>query len=528
MEGLWIAIAFLLGLAVRQVGLPPLVGYLAAGFALNALGFEGGAALAHVAHLGVLLLLFSVGLKVNLRNVLEPAVWGGALLHILVVASIGAMGLVAMFGLGGPGAVLLAIGLSFSSTVVAAKALEEKRELRSFHGRVAIGILIVQDLVAVVLLAVAGAGSPSPFALVLLALPLVRPLLLRLLDLCGHGELLLLLGVLLAVSVGGLGFELVGMSPELGALVLGTLLAGHAKAAELARALWGLREVLLVGFFLSIGMAGLPDLGDLLFALVMVALVLPLKALLFLLLLPRFGLRARSGFLASLALASYSEFGLIAVHKGVEAGWLGQHWLPAVAMVVAISFAIAARVNHVAHRLYERFEPPLRRLESRRSHPDDEPITLGDTQVIIMGMGRVGTGAYEYLRSQGARVIGLDSDPGKVAAHKRVGRSVMYADAEDPGFWHRLSLQEVEAVLLALPDLEAKEIAARRLRQRGFAGLVSATNVYPEEAERIAQAGADTTFNYFDLAGGKFAEHTWSVLDEDGRRRVRGEEGVIP
>jgi len=270
MEGLWIAIAFALGLAVRQVGLPPLVGYLAAGFALNALGHRGGETLEHVAHLGVLLLLFSVGLKVNLRTVLAREVWGSALLHIAVVALAGAAGLYFLMDLGWAGAVLLAVALSFSSTVVAAKSLEEKRELRSFHGRVAIGILIVQDLVAVALLAVAGAGSPSPWALLLLALPLLRRPLTWLLETCGHGELLLLMGVLLAVSVGGFGFELVGMSPELGALVLGTLLAGHGKAHELSKALWGLREVFLVGFFLSIGMAGLPDLPALLFALAMV------------------------------------------------------------------------------------------------------------------------------------------------------------------------------------------------------------------------------------------------------------------
>ena len=523
MEGLWIAIAFVLGLAVRQVGLPPLVGYLAAGFALDAMGASGGEVLEHVAHLGVLLLLFSVGLKVNLRNVLAAEVWGSAMLHISVVAVAGSAVLLLAYRMDWPGALLLAVALSFSSTVVAAKGLEEKRELRSFHGRVAIGILIVQDLVAVALLAVAGAGSPSPWALLLLLLPLLRRPLTRLLELCGHGELLLLLGVLLAVSVGGLGFELVGMSPELGALVLGTLLAGHGKAPELAKALWGLREVFLVGFFLSIGMSGLPDLHAFGFALVMVLLVLPLKVALFLLVLPRFGLRARSGFLAAVALASYSEFGLIAVDRGVDAGWLGEEWLSAVALAVAVSFAVGARANHAAHRLYERFEQRLLWLESRRGHPDDEPIDLGDTQVVIMGMGRVGTGAYEYLRSEGARVVGLDSDPAKVQRQVRAGRHVLYADAEDPGFWHRLSLDRVEAVLLALPDLEAKEIAAQRLRARGFQGLVSATNVWPEEAERIARAGADTTFNYFDLAGGKFAEHTWSVLDEGRRQRVRGD-----
>lgn len=524
LEGIWIGLAFALGLAAWGLGLPPLIGYLAAGFVLNAFGFVGGELLEHVAHLGVLLLLFSVGLKVRLRNVLRPEVWGSALIHIVIVSSLGALAFRMVFGIGWAGSVLLAMALSFSSTVVAAKALEDKRELRSFHGRVAIGVLIVQDLVAVVLLAFAGAGSPSPAIVLLLALPLARPFLHRLLDVCGHGELMLLYGVLLSVAIGGFGFELLGLSPELGALVLGALLAGHTRAHELSKALWGLREIFLVGFFLSIGMAGLPDLGAVMVALLLVLVLLPLKVLLFLVVLPRFGLRVRSGFLAALALASYSEFGLIAVDKAAAAGWLQSSELSTMALTVALSFAVAARLNRAAHTLYERWQTRLQVFESERRHPDDEPLSLGAAQIVVMGMGRVGTGAYDYLRDEGARVIGLDSDPGKIEQQLARGRRVLYADAEDPGFWHRLSLANVEAVLLALPDLEAKEIAAKHLRARGFTGLVSATNVFPEEAERIVRAGADTTFNYFNLAGGKFAEHTWAALDEGGRQRARGED----
>ncbi|HSS63804.1 MAG TPA: NAD(P)-binding protein, partial [Gammaproteobacteria bacterium] len=158
----------------------------------------------------------------------------------------------------------------------------------------------------------------------------------------------------------------------------------------------------------------------------------------------------------------------------------------------------------------------LCRFESKEKHPDDGPISLGNAEIAILGMGRVGAGAYELLKSRDVKIIGLDSDPGKIERHRQKGRRVLFADAEDPGFWNRLDLEKVKAVLLTMPDPEAKRIAIRALRQRGFEGIISATNLYEEEAGPILEAGATTTFNYFDEAGVGFAEHTWEALTGSG------------
>ena len=233
MLAVWIGCAFALGSLVRLVGLPPLVGFLAAGFILSAFGIESSSALEEISHLGVLLLLFTVGLKLRLRNLLQPEVWGTAIIHLVVSIVLFGVAINAVADLPPAAVVTLAAALGFSSTVLAAKVLEGKRELRAFHGRVAIGILIVQDLFAVALLAVNGDHSLSPWAFLLLGLPLIRPIVGWLLDASGHQELLVLYGALLAVAVGGYGFELVGLSPELGALVLGTMLSDHVRANEL-------------------------------------------------------------------------------------------------------------------------------------------------------------------------------------------------------------------------------------------------------------------------------------------------------
>ena len=320
MVGVYIACAFVLGLAARALGMPPLVGFLAAGFALDAAGLAAPGGLEAIAHAGVLLMLFTVGMKVRLRNIVRAEVWGTALLHLAVSTTL--LGILIVYGLGTGwvAALLAACALGFSSTVVVAKSLDEKRELRAFHGRVAIGILIVQDLAAIAVLGLSQGTAPSPWAVALLALLPARRLVHRLLDVAGHGEILLLLGIGLALA-GGFGFEALGLSGELGALVLGALLADHPKAQELLDALWGLKEAFLVGFFLLIGMSGLPGREAIVLALVALAL-LPLKGVLFYGLLVGFKLRARSGVLAGLALANYSEFGLIVMQAaGPPAAW---------------------------------------------------------------------------------------------------------------------------------------------------------------------------------------------------------------
>jgi len=524
LEAVSITGAFIFGLFVRQIGLPPLVGFLLAGFVLNAWGgqigmpTDTGTVLKHVAHLGVLLLLFTVGLKLKLKSLIQPQVIGGGLLHFAITCAVLVAPLHLVLGLGWERALLLAIALGFSSTVLAAKVLEAKRELKAFHGRVAIGILIVQDLIAIAVLSIAGDGAPSPWGLLLLGLPLLRPVLHSLLALSGHDELLVLTGALLALVLGGMGFEALGLSGELGALVMGVLLANHPRATELSNALWSLKEFFLIGFFLQIGMSGLPDLQALIFALAL-SLALPLKGLLFFFLLLAFKLRARNAFLAALSLTCYSEFGLI-----VAAGVLPE-WLVPLAITVALSFVFAAPANRFAHVLFERFETRLTGFERREAHPDEQPASLGDARILVMGMGRTGTAAYDVLAKRGIAVIGLDSDPTKAEQHLRDGRNVVYADAEDSCFWNGVDLSALAGVVLAMNDHEAKMIAARQLRRKGFQGPVVAHAMFDEEAQQVKAAGATQTYLTMANAGAGLSERIWEEL---GHAPDRGPEKPVP
>ena len=172
-----------------------------------------------------------------------------------------------------------------------------------------------------------------------------------------------------------------------------------------------------------------------------------------------------------------------------------------------MSFAVSAPLNRYSHELYSWLENFLQKFESNRRHSDDEPVHLGNSHIVVMGMGRVGTGAYDLLAERSERIIGLDSDPGKVEQHRSHGRRVLYADAEDPGFWSRLELGGIHTVMLAMPDLSGKLFAIRQLRKIGFKGTITTTALFDDEVAPLEQAGADFIYNYYNSVGAIYAQN---------------------
>ncbi|UCD78447.1 MAG: cation:proton antiporter [Desulfobacterales bacterium] len=536
MEPLWILAAFTLGFAVYQVGLPPLVGYLIAGFVLQALGISGGEALDRIADLGVMLLLFTIGLKLKLRNLLRPEIWAGASLHMIItvlvfsagIFAVSLTGISAFSALDFKLALLLAFALSFSSTVFAVKVLEEKGEMSSLHGRVSIGVLIIQDIFAVLFLTFSTGKIPSPWAFALIAgLFIVRPLLFVVLHRVGHRELLLLFSVFLALGLGAAAFELVGMKPDLGALVLGVLVSGHPKAGEMSDALLSFKDLFLVGFFLSIGLSGAPSLNA--FGIAgLLAVAVAFKVVLFFFIFTSFKLRASTSLLASFSLANYSEFGLLVGSIGVRNGWIGNDWLTIIAIALSISFILASPLNAAANAVFERWAVRLQSFQAKSRLPDDQPLDLGDARIAVFGMGRVGTAAYDDMRTRhGESVIGIDFDSDRVKEHQAAGRNVIMGDATDFDFWARAQIGAqgtLRLVMLAMPNHAANLQAVQELGTKKYEGLIAATAQFDDEVEELRNAGVHAAFNFYTEAGFGFAEHVFTTLNLNGKFRVEPEE----
>lgn len=509
MDLIWILAAFLAGMIAKAIRMPTLVGYLAAGLVLSLLGVQSNEIIKAIADFGVVLLLFTVGLHINFRSLVQPEVLGVGALHLITSTAVFSFILLALQTPLLP-AVLIAMGLSFSSTVLTAKSLDARGELDSYHGRLAIGILVLQDVVAVLLLAVAGDSIPSWWALALLALPLARPLLIRLMYAVGRDELLLIYGLLLALGVGWL-FEQVGLDGKLGALVAGMLLAGDPRSDELYDNLWGLKEVFLVGFFLEVGLAGLPDGGG--WGIIgLFLLILPLKGMLFFALMLLFKLRARTSFLSTVSLTAYSEFALIVVAGAAASGLIGEEFVTITGLLVAISFAVNAPISRMVNPLWQRFGPSLTRLERDVRHPDHEPFSLGSAEYVIVGMGRAGMAAYDYLVNEGKRPLGFEADPAKIKQQLENGRRVLYGDAKDPELWTDLDLSGVHGVLITLDDAVAETSAIKNLREEGFDGFITALLRYAENREALKAVGVNVSFLPVAQAGRELAQ---ACLDND-------------
>lgn len=509
-----ILVASLLGgLAAAAVRLPPLVGFLGAGFVLQALDVQPVPSLAVVAQLGVTVLLFGVGLKIDVRGLARREVWGTALPHA-VLSTLAAAGVLAALAAAGVALVgplprtwlLVGFALSFSSTVVVVKVLEERGVPASLGGRTAIGILVVQDVAAVVFLAVAEGRTPSPWAgLLVLALPATL-LLRRLLDAVGHGELLPLLGVVVALVPGYALFDALGIKGDIGALVMGMLLAGHPRSPELAKSLFSLKDLLLVGFFVSIGLSGLPTAAELGVGLALLLAVLPLKALGFAALLWLTGFRRRTAVLTGVALANFSEFGLIVVAMAPP-GLVGPEWVRVVALAVAASFVVTALPGRHPEYLSNMLRGVLRDRPLSRIHPEDRPLDLRGADAVVLGMGRVGRAAYDRLRDRyGRRVIGLESSGERCRLLRDEGRDVVEADATDPDLWGHRPFADVSLVVLAMPFHGNNVDALELLRANGYEGTIAVVAQHDDDLASAHDRGAHTGLQIYDGAGAELAD----------------------
>ena len=513
-DPLWIAIAFAFGFAVKVIGLPPLIGFLIAGFFLHAVGAESGKFLYEAADLGVTLLLFTIGLKLKISALVRTEVWGVAGIHMAAVTLLMTLFVLFLAKLSVPmfvdldynTAIFIGFALSFSSTVFAIKILESIGAFGARHGRVSIGVLIIQDIAAVVFIAMSADKIPSVWAFSLFLLIPFRHILRKGLELTGHGELLVLYGIVLALGGADL-FEMLGMKADLGALVFGMLLTSHPKSEELAKALMSFKDIFLVGFFLSVGMTAMPGWSELLAALILLVF-LPIKIALYFGLFSLFKLRARPAWQASLNLANYSEFGLIVGAIAVSTGLLPKEWLAVFAIVLALSFILAAPLATRGDTLYSKWREQLKSLQRNSRLADDDDLHAAHVEVVIVGMGRLGSAAYTAFEEQfPGRVLGIDLDEKNIRKHKEANHLIVSADGTNPDLWSRATglLENLKWVVLCLPNHQANISAAKRLMEKGVKCRFAATTMYPDQAIELRKLGVELVFNIYEEAGKGFA-----------------------
>ncbi|WP_107037226.1 cation:proton antiporter family protein [Brumimicrobium mesophilum] len=519
-DAIWLSLAFLSGLLMKRLGLPALLGFLGTGFFLSFSGFTDGnlkEILVPLSDMGIILLLFTIGLKIKIKQLIKPEILITASSHIILTTlTIGGV----IFGLTFSGlqyfadmtleaSLTIGFALSFSSTVFIIKSLEDRGEITSRHGRFAIGVLVIQDIFAVVFLTLSKSVMPSIWVLALpLYLYLIKIILGRLLDKSGHGELLTVFGFFAPLIAGALAFDLVDLKYDLGALIIGMLLVNHSRKEELYDRMLSYKDFFLIGFFINIGLSGIPTLLNVLVALAMLGFVV-FKGLLFIKLFSFFNLRARTNFLTSLHLSNYSEFGLIVGAVAVSNGMITDDWLTTLAIFMSLSFLLSSPFISRSYELYEKYHDKLARWNRTSKELDRQASISGEVKYVIVGLGSIGMPAYNHLKeSFPDYVVGVDYNADKVKQLKDEGDNVVWGDTTDRDFWDESNWEKVDVVVLAMSDYASnfntmKQI--NKMKERQF--KIAAICHYDDEKEIFEKLNVDYIYDYKTSVGEDFAQH---------------------
>ncbi|MFA9432525.1 cation:proton antiporter [Egicoccus sp. AB-alg2] len=527
--------AGILATVLRQ---PLLVGLIAAGIAVGpeVLGLvEATEEIELLAEIGIALLLFVVGLKLDVRLVrrLGPVALATGLGQVIFTSAFGYL-IAVLLGFATVQAIYIAVALTFSSTIIIVKLLTDKRELDELHGRIALGFLIVQDIVVVLaMIAITAAGDTGEGGLarefagiavrgvLLLAavaavgkwvMPRVTHVLAR------QTELLVLAAVSWAVALAAL-THLLGFSAEVGAFLAGMSLASTPYREALSGRLSTLRDFLLVFFFIQLGTsfeltAAAEQIPA---ALLFSVFVLVGNPIIVLVIMGLLGYRKKVAFKAGLTVAQISEFSLILVALGAAQGHVGNDVIGLVTAVGLITITASTYLIYGSDRIYDRIEPLLRVFErSRPTASIDLDEAAVEPEYVVVGLGRFGRTVCAELESRGDEVVGVDWDPRSIRDDWSI--PVVYGDADDPDLPEQLPMQRVRWVVSTLRGHDTNMGLVRAFRSHGFQGSIAvAADDEPSEIE-LLRAGADLVVRPLHVAAGPLLQRMHSDGSGEGRR----------
>ena len=528
-----------LALWLRQ---PLIIAFIAVGILVGPAGFGIFAAtetLELFAELGIALLLFVVGLKLDPNEIREvgPVAIATGIGQIVMTGGLGyliAMGL----GMEPVAAFYVAIALTFSSTIIIVKLLSDKREIDALHSRIAVGVLIVQDIVVVlVMIALTVFNGDLQGGNVALAIFLVvlkgtgfllvlalfaRYLLANLLHFVACStELLLLFAITWAIALGALA-DHIGFSKEVGAFLAGVAIASTPYRAIVGARLVTLRDFLLLFFFINLGIhIDISHLGaQLLPGIVFSLFVLLGKPVMVMALVGGMGYRKYTSAITSLSLCQISEFSLILASLGVSLGHISGEIMGLITLVGLITMGVSTYLILYSHLLYNYLAPWLGIFERKMPHPEGSlgklsAADLLNIDVILFGLGRYGGSMIQDLQKQGLGVLGVDFDPEMVRLWRSQGIFTLYGDVEDPEFAKALPLNYAKWVVSTIPGKNHGLTLLHTLKHYQFPGCIALTSHSLAEMEVLEEDGADLILLPFRDAATEAAHTLVECMNSD-------------
>lgn len=525
------AVVGFVGTALRQ---PLIVSFII-------VGLLAGPSLLNIVHskekiellseLGIALLLFLVGIKLDVKLIraIGPVSILTGLGQVIFTSVVG-FGIGLLLGLNYVTSLYVSVALTFSSTIIIVKLLSDKREIEALHGQIALGFLIVQDLVVVfsmIILAAIGMGTEqsggsssiilqvliSTIVLVGVVVIFIKYIANPLTAQLAKSPELLVIFVLAFATLFAATGKLAGLGMELGGLLAGVALATTPIKETISSRLAPLRDFLLLFFFIALGASlDLALLGDQLFeAMVFSLFVLIGNPLIVLIIIGALGYKKRTGFLAGLTVAQISEFSLIFIAMGVSLGHLVNETLGLVTLVGIVTIATSTYMITYSHRLYDFLEPYLHHFE-RKETPREVNITVSSDKhrydLIIFGLGRFGTSIALQLQANGISVLAIDFNPDALVLARQQGVSTIYGDATDAEFVAELPLAKASWIVSTMPTHhlglvidDTRKTVVQLSKAAGFTGKFAMVSHTDREEEALTRAGIDLILRpYTDAA----------------------------
>lgn len=527
-----LSLAAILGGVAMLLRQPLIIAFLVTGILAGPSGFsllQSHGQIEILAHIGIALLLFVVGLRldVHLIKTTGPVALATGLGQVIFTSLFGFL-IVLIMGFSAISALYIAVALTFSSTIIIVKLLSDKKEIDALHGKIAVGFLIVQDIVAIIALimltALGAAGSEGGNTVmkivliggkgvglilsVVLLMRYVLPGLLR--RIAGNQELLVLFAIAWAVFLGAAGDHL-GFSKEVGAFVGGVSLASTPYRESIGARLVSLRDFLLLFFFIDLGarldfnMVGPQTLNSIYLSF----FVLVGNPLIVVLIMGIMGYRKRTGFLAGLTVAQISEFSLILGALGVGLGHITMEAMSLITLVGVITICLSSYMIIYSGALYRWCAPFLGIFERKNPYREksvEQIPQAPEVDILIIGLGSYGSGLAQHLLARQKRVVGVDFDPQVLEEWRSRGMPVMFGDVSDPEFLDNLPFRTSSWVVSTVRDRQLNLTLLHLLKEHQYEGKIALAASNEEEAEAYSLNGAHVILRPFTDASEEAAD----------------------
>jgi Kef-type K+ transport system membrane component KefB len=511
--------AFLVSFIIRLFNQPIIIGYIIAGVLISPfiVKFVDSQEIISVfSHLGIAFLLFIVGLHLN-PNIIKKIGKTSLIIgigQIILTFILGFLVSTKLLGYNTITSFYVGIALMFSSTIIVTKLLSDKKEIDSLYGKLSIGILIVQDLVAVGVLMVIssmnGNAEWSSFAsrtliggggsLILLFLIgyFVLPKLVYFI--AKSQELLFLFSICWCFLVASL-FSYLGFSMEIGALIAGVVLSISPYTTEISSKVRPLRDFFLIIFFIILGFnISLPEIKNIIFPALILSLVgLIFKPIIIMFIMMLFGHTKRNNFLVGTTLAQISEFSLIILTLGVSLGQIDKIILSTLTLTGIITIAFSSYFIIYSVPFYNKLSGFISFFEKKRTIDQKEKIKEYNT--ILFGYNRIGFGILKSIQKLKKSYLVVDFNPDTIDDLRKLRIPAIYGDVSDSEFLDALNLKKVELAVSTIPDFETNLVLIEALRLANSKSIIIVRAHQISDALELYKRGANYVLTPHFLGG---------------------------